>query len=71
MCEGWVQVKGQRLAAMAVRWYQLLVGHRLELREVAHWGMIVVWRQDALRVEAPPVIWTVMEGVNTLATAAA
>lgn len=64
MCEGWLQVKGQRLAAMAVRRDQLLMGHRLELGEVAHRGMIVVWRKDALR-EAPPVICTAAEGVNT------
>lgn len=65
VCEGWLQVKGQRLAGMAGRRDQLLMGHRLELGEVAHWGMIVVWRKDALR-EAPPVICTATEGVNTL-----
>lgn len=65
MCEGWLQVKGQRLAGMAGRRDQLLMGHRLELGEVAHRGMIVFWRKDALR-EAPPVICTATEGVNTL-----
>lgn len=70
VCEGWVQVKGQRLSAMAVWRYQLLMGHRLELREMAHWGMVEVGWQDALRVEGPPVIWTVTEGVNALVTAA-
>lgn len=58
VCGVWVQVKGQRLGAMAVRRYQLLVGHRLELGEVAHWGMVEVCRQHAVRVEGPPVIWT-------------
>lgn len=71
MCEGGVQVKGQGLAAMAVGWYQRLMGHRLQLGEVAERGMVVVWGQDALRVEAPPVICTATEGVNTLATGAA
>lgn len=56
---------------MAVRWYQLLMGHRLELREVAHWGMVEVCGQDAVRVEGPPVIWTVTAGVNARATAVA
>lgn len=57
--ERWVQVEGQRLSTVAVGWNQLLGSHSLELREEAHGGIIAVWHLDALRVEAPSVVWNV------------
>lgn len=60
-CEGWVQVKGQRIAAVAVGRHQLLRRHRLELSEVAHWRIVIICWLEALGVEGPPVICSMME----------
>lgn len=57
--ERWVQVEGHRLSTVAVGWNQLLRSHSLELREEAHGGIIAVRHLDALRVEAPSVVWNV------------
>lgn len=55
-------MKGQRLAAVAVGWDQLLRRHRLKLCEEG--GIIKVRWLDPLRVEGPPVVWKVTGGVR-------
>ncbi len=59
-----VQVKGQRLAAVAVRLYQLLRRHTLKLCEMIHWRIIKVRWLCPLRVERPSMVCKITEGVR-------